>query len=306
MRLSVSRRARSAGAARLLLLLAVVACAPAVRRDAAPPSPEQAARALLDADRAFGAAAADVDLPTALARTFADSVLMLAPGGSVARGRDAAVAALRASPASATARLTWAPIRAGISADGAHGFTIGYVTTTRADGTAQPGKYVAYWERGADGWRVRAYKRIGRPAGDVSTALRAPSLPARLDPALAAAPADVAGYAAELAETERAFAREGRAGLPAAFARYATPDADHSGGPADAEFVHGPAAVARSLAAGGDGPTDIAWAPEHTIVARSGDLGANVGFIEAGGRRIPFLSIWRRAGPGAPWRWIAE
>ena len=56
----------------------------------------------------------------------------------------------------------------------------------------------------------------------------------------------------------------------------------------------------------GDGPSDIAWAPTHTIVSASGDLGVNVGFIEAGGRRIPFLSIWRRAGPGAPWRWIAE
>ena len=38
------------------------------------------------------------------------------------------VQALRANPDNAGARLEWAPIRGGISADGQHGFTFGYMT----------------------------------------------------------------------------------------------------------------------------------------------------------------------------------
>ena len=78
--------------------------------------------------------------------------------------------ALRAVPANATSRIEWAPVRGGVSADGAHGFTFGYMTQRRADGTRAPLKYLAYWVRRPEGWRVAVYRRVRRPDADAPTA----------------------------------------------------------------------------------------------------------------------------------------
>ena len=50
-----------------------------------------------------------------------------------------------------------------------------------------------------------------------------------------------------------------------------------------------------------------------TLVASSGDLGLNWGYIRlhsppADGKpsAFPFFTIWRRAAPDQPWRYIAE
>ncbi len=279
-------------------------------------SPADVARELLSADRAFAAASAQDDVVAALGRMFARDVVVPVRGrASFARGRDAALAALRADSSNAGARLAWTPIRAGVSGDGTHGFTYGYTTLTRRDGTTVPGKYVAYWEREDGAWRVSVYRRVGRAPGLVSRS----ELPPVLPPRLVAAAADSAAHRRhleELAETERAFSRDARGGpaIGKAFTDYGDPNAANVGN--GAEFIVGPAAIGASVQAGIAPGTSITWGPEEVRVAPSGDLGVSIGFITirrpgAGGAgiqdlHIPFFTIWRRDDVRAPWRYVAE
>jgi hypothetical protein len=77
----------------------------------------------------------------------------------------------------------------------------------------------------------------------------------------------------------------------------------------------GAAAIGKSVGAGLEGkPSPVAWAAdEGVIVASSGDLGVTFGFIRpttpppAGQpSAIPFITIWRRPNPTAPWKYVAE
>jgi hypothetical protein len=279
-------------------------------------TPQALVDELLAADRAFAAVAAATDVPGALGLMLAaDVVFGPVPGGRFARGHEDAMAALRANPDNAGARLEWAPVRGGISADGQQGFTFGFMTLHQADGTAVLLKYMAYWVRQPDGWRAVVYKRGRRPAGDVSLALMPAALPDRLV-AITTDAATVAGHQRSLDQAEREFSDEAqRIGLGAAFAKWGHDDAVNMGGPDSPGYVVGAAAIGASIGAGSPGPTSpVSWAPESVIVASSGDLGVTIGRIRpnlpaADGMPadgVPFFTIWRRAGPGAPWRYIAE
>lgn len=271
-------------------------------------SPEAAAASLLAADRGYARDAASRDLPTALTAMMADSVVMPAPGGRFARGVADVAAALRTNPANAASRASWAPLRVGVSGDGAHGFTYGYFTVTRADGPRQDGKYVAYWVRGDRGWRVLAYKRAPRPAGVVATDVRASALPGAKPAGSASAQA---GWVAELREAERGFSREAQQGFAAAFRANAAPDAAHLGGPADAAFRFGPDEIAAGVAAGGEPSAgQVTWEPEEVHVSPAGDLGVSIGYITfqgpTGAQRTPFFTIWRRDEASGRWRFVIE
>ncbi len=270
--------------------------------------------ALLAADREFASAAQGRELPDAIGAMLDPDVVMLAAGAMV-RGADSAGAALRRNPRNVGARMTWTPIRGGVSSDGTHGFTYGYMTVTAADGATQPGKYVAYWRRGAAGWRVAAYKRAPRPAADVSSSERAPARPVVGLPLYS--DAQLAQARQALRNAERDFCRMAQSsGLGPAFAHWAAPDAAHVGGPEDAEFRFGPAAVGAGV--GGPLPegVTVTWVAEDALVARSGDLGVTFGTITstqaataaqgADERRAPYFTIWRRADVNAPWRYVIE
>lgn len=286
---------------------AALAQAPAVAAIAA--SPQAAVDSLLAADRAFAAAAADVDVVTALSAMFADDVIMPTPARKFARGKAAAVEVLRANPANLVARTSWTPVRGGVSADGQHGFTYGFMTTREAGKPDRPLKYLAYWVKKPEGWRVAAYRRIGRPAGDVDTATLPPALPARLVPVDAAA---VAGHATTLADAERTFAAEAqKIGIGAAFAKWGRADAMNMG--QGAGFDIGAATIGQGFGPGASSPVN--WGPdEGTLVASSGDLGVNFGYLRPNaapppGQRAdpaPFFTVWRRDSPNDPWRYIAE
>ena len=276
-----------------------------------PSTPDAAVAALLDADREFSRQAAGTDLVTGISRMF-DERIYLNARGAMHHGRAAAVEALRNTPDATTSRATWTPVRGGISADGLHGFTFGYMTMTKADGTTQPGKYLAYWIRGDEGWRVVAYRRALRPAGDVSLAAWPPSLPDRM-----VAPTSdssiIRAHAASVADAERAFSAEAQViGLGPAFEKFGRPDAMNIGGPQAAEFVRGNVAIGQAVGAGVEQDDVVTWGPEHVVVASSGDLGVTIGTIEVGKKgqatqaRVPFFTVWRRDNPGAPWRYIAE
>ncbi len=243
---------------------------------------------------------------------FAADVSMPAPGGKIVEGVEAATQLLRASPENAVARAEWRPIRAGISADGLHGFTFGYGTLTRPDSSRVPWKYLSYWVKGPSGWRVVAYRRSDRADSAVSTARMPPTLPAAL-----VAPADsrtVEAYRASLDQAERSFSDEAqRVGLEAAFVKWGRADAVNLGGPS-AGFVFGAEAIGATVSEGNPpGGSPVSWAPNRVVVAESGDLGVSIGVIRPNqappsgpSRGYSFFTVWYRATPSDPWRYIAE
>lgn len=272
------------------------------------------AGSLLASDRGFARAAAKSAAPDAIAAQFADDAIMPVRGKGFARGKTAAIEALRASLDTAAARVEWAPAGVGVSADGSQGFTYGLMIEHGTDGKQTPLKYLAYWRHDADGWRVIAYKRARRAPGPVSAALRAPVLPG---PSTRPAAAGTEDPARTLAQAERDFSDAAQVvGLAAAFARFGTPESMNLGGPDDAGFVYGAQAIARLVGQGEpETGSRLSWAAdERVVVAASGDLGLSVGHIrfnqraEDGSERppIPFFTVWRRAGPDQPWRYVAE
>jgi ketosteroid isomerase-like protein len=240
---------------------------------------------------------------------FADDAVLSAMG-AFHHGRDAALNALRNVPENQTGRLEWSPVRGGISADGQHAFTYGFMTLVRADSTRLALKYLAYWVKKPDGWKVAVFRRAARPTGDVSMAMREPSLPARVVEVTRDASV-IASHARELGDAERNFSTlAGKIGLGPAFTRNAAPDAMNMGGPQSADFLYGPEAIGTGVGAGQTGPSTLTWGPDTVLVASSGDLGVTIGHIVAPGeggapaRRIPFFTVWKKI--GAAWKFVAE
>jgi ketosteroid isomerase-like protein len=291
-------------AAALALAVTLGACAtPAPEKT----TPQATVDGLLAADRTFSAASAKTDLVTGISAMFDADVLMPLPTSSFAHGKAAAVEGLKSNALNLTSKADWTPIRGAISADGQQGFTMGFITTTRANGEVVPGKYMSYWIKRPEGWRVAAYKRAPRPAGDISLAVLPASLPAHF----VAPTTDAAARAANdksLIAAEKSFSDESQTiGLGPAFAKYGREDAANMGG--------GPGyTLSAKEIAGGFGPTAadpaaINWSSEGVIVASSGDLGLSWGFIRRNAGDRPanaFYTIWRRDSPTSPWRYIAE
>jgi len=261
---------------------------------------------LLAADREHAKRAQKVNVVDALGAMFANDVVLSAVG-AFHFGRDAALTQLRGVPENVTGRLEWAPVRAGISGDGQHGFTYGFMTLVRADSTRVPLKYVAYWVKGPGGWKVAVYRRVRRAEGPVSTAMREPSLPARSVDVNRDA-AVIARYAREVGDAERTFsALAGKLGLGPAFRQNAAPDAMNVGGGPGADFLYGPEAIGAGVGAGQDGPSTLTWGPDTVLVASSGDLGVTIGYIvapENPPRRIPFFTVWKKV--DGVWKFVAE
>ncbi|HET8834744.1 MAG TPA: nuclear transport factor 2 family protein [Gemmatimonadales bacterium] len=299
------------------LLAALTACgghsAPGAR--VTTPEPSAVAAELLAADRAFAAAARRADPAAGLAPMLASDVVMRVPGG-FAKGRDSALAAIRASPVTAGggAHFDWTPIRVGVAADGQQGFTLGYITVHAGDGSTTPGKYLTYWVKGPDGWRAAVYGR-GRASGAGNADPVPPLVPAHAV-APSADPDLIARYRQSLDTSERAFSRDAQEiGLRQAFVRYGSPDAMNMGGGGRPAFVVGPDSIGAVVSEGEPATgSSVSWAPDQgVLVASSGDLGVTIGTIvvnqpdSAGHRQtFPFFTVWHRAGPEEPWRYVAE
>ena len=283
----------------------------------APRSPQDVVDELLAADRKFASDATKTTVIPAITAMFADDVVMPHPGPppGFARGKMAAIEALKTNPDNAAGRLEWAPIRGGISADGQHGFTVGYMTVERADHTKVPVKYVAYWVKRPEGWRIAVYKRARAEQSPDSRSMLSPALPAALVAASSDA-ATIGRYRSSLADAEKTFSNDAqKVGLGPAFAKHGSADAVNVGPPTSPTFVVSAEAIGRSVGAGSEGkPSPVSWAPDvGVIVASSGDLGVTFGYIRpntpppAGQpAEIPFITIWRRPNPNAPWKYVAE
>ena len=298
---------------RAALLLAAVSTAAAVAVTRGQSSPAAVVDELVAADRAASARAAGTTLVAGLTAMFTPDVIVPGPPARLYRGLDEVRAYLAGSP-DAGGRASWSPVRAGVSADGRHGFTFGFMTVTKPDGPPSLLKYMAYWVKGPDGWRVAGYKRARRPEGPPDTAMMPPHVPAALVAPVTDA-ARLEQQRASLVAAERAFSDESqRTGLGPAFAKYGWPTAVNMGGASSASYVVGADAIGRLIGEGSPQPTSpVEWSTDVAIVASSGDLGISFGFIRphatppAGAPSgVPFFTIWARPSPDAPWRYIAE
>lgn len=289
-----------------LLTAAVVIAQP-------PATPQATVDELLAADRGYANAGAGLDGVIAISAMFADDVVVWGPA-AFARGKAKAIEALAASPELAMSRVRWTPVRGGLSADGQHGFTFGYMTLLGPDGTRAANKYISYWVKQRDGWRVVVYKRNRAAEANGPHDLMAPALPPRLVQPVTDA-AVIARHRDSLDRAERAFSDEAqKIGLGPAFATFGSEDAVNMGGPKAPAFIVGAAAIGRMIGEGAP-PTGspVTWAPDEVIVASSGDLGVTVGMLRRNAppppgqpSTIPFITVWRRPDPAAPWRYIAE
>ena len=300
-----------------LVALPALTLAPACAPVAGPPlavaqSPAAVADSLIAADRAFAAAAAGKTAAEALDAMIADDVVMfIIPAPTQARNRAEARAIMGEVFAGDPVTLRWAPVRAGVSADGLHGFTYGFMDQLIAGKPPKLGKYVAYWVKGADGWRAASLKIVPRADGEVATAMRAPALPDHLVPPTADA-AVIANYRASLDKAERAFSDDSQTmGLGAGFKKYGSADAMNVGGGAD--FVYGNVAIGEAQGGDAPNPSPLRWAPDGVVVASSGDLGFTYGYLLRNGptppgrlAKIPWITIWRRKSPSDPWLYVAE
>lgn len=294
---------------RSLAALALVTAFAASLPAQTPSTPAALADELIAVDRAYAASASNANLTDTLLGMFRDDVTMNWPKG-FARGREEAKAALQSNAANADTRLSWTPLRAGVSADGLHGFTLGVMSMTMPDKTLRPAKYMAYWIKDASGWKVAAYKRAPAGAGAAPTEVWAPSLPSRLV-APVTDPAVIEAHRASLVAAEKAFSDDAQViGVGPAFVKWGRDDATNFGDPGKPGFTVGAAAIGGNL--GGQAqpePTTIEWSAERALVSSSGDLGITFGYIRAkdGSRPpFPFFTIWRRDSPTSPWRYIAE
>ena len=284
---------------RHLVLCVAAMAAPAIAKPAA--SAEAAYASLLAADRAFSDAGKGKMLPDALAAMFAPDAVMVAGPPDLIRGPAAIRAKLASRPGNDTATVAWAPISGGISADGSQGFSYGAMTVTPKDGAPQPAKYLAYWVKRAEGWRVFGYKRLGAKEGVALT-------PAGAVMGQRAPRRDDAGTT--LRASEAAFSDEAqKIGLRAAFQKWGRADSVNIGA-ADSIAV-GAQAIGEGV--GGPEPvSSVRWAADEVMVAPSGDMGLSYGLLhinkpEKGGpTTIPFFTIWARPAPGDHWRYVAE
>jgi len=290
---------------RLISLIAPMAilAAPA----AAAQTPHAALDELLATERSLSDAAAKMSPADGIASVLADDALLFTRQGPV-RGRQAAAASLAANPANNGTRASWRSIRGGVSADGRHGFTLGYLDVAGGDAAAAHRRYLAYWVRKPQGWRVATLKQLLRPKGEIDQPDQPAAIPAR---GVAVDDSKTAVHKASLIAAEKAFSDRAQVvGIGQAFQENGREDAIHVAGPKG--FAIGLKAIGANFR-NESGPAKINWSADEAIVAPSGDLGVTIGNIRPNGPpsagqppATPFFTIWRRDAPDQPWRYIAE
>ena len=271
-------------------------------------SPQAALDDLLQAERALSEAAGKLTPAEGIASLMADDGVLITRGGPV-KGREGALKSLSENPANKGVRASWRSVRGGISADGEHGFTLGYLDVEGAEPASAHRRYLAYWVRGNRGWRVAALKQTLRSADEKDTPAQPAALPPKMVPP---DPARTAEHRRTLIAAEKAFSdRAQTVGIKQSFQEYGRQDAIHNFGPDG--LVIGLPAIGRNQDQQPGGPATINWSADEAFVASSGDLGVTIGYIRTNGpppegrpAQNPFFTIWRRDDPGQPWRYVAE
>jgi ketosteroid isomerase-like protein len=239
--------------------------------------------AMVAAEHAFAALAAEKGTREAFLAYLADDSLLFAPdltsGKEVWKNR-------QASPA----LLTWYPILAEISLAGDLGYDTG-PWEFRGKGKDDPqvayGYFVTVWKKQRDGsWKALMDQGTSnsKPASRVAPAI-VPAKPAKVE-AASLAKVDVEAERAALLAADRAFADAAQEkGEAAAYMAVLAENARlHRVG---REPILGREAIRAALA---ENPAPVTWAPAGSVVARSGDLGYTFG-----------LARRRQSGPESPW-----
>ena len=260
---------------------------------------------LLSQEQALSKAAASQPPADGIGSILAEDVRLYTRGGPY-RGRAAGIEALKANAANAGTGVSWRSIKSGVSSDGTHGFTLGYLTITGGDPKPAQRRYLAYWVKGAEGWRVAALKQALRQPGEAELDNLPISVPVQRGKAPDATAARESLIAAEKAFSDRAQV----AGIGRAFTEFGRADAINSGPDG---FKVGAEAIGAAVSGGEDGPSPVEWSADEALVAPSGDLGITFGTIRpkvpvTGNKpaAIPFFTIWMRDGSDQPWRYVAE
>lgn len=265
------------------------------------PASTAAYQQLLAADRAWSARAASTSAVEGLAAMFDERAVLVSGGtADLVRGRNAIRARLAARPENATAKVEWAPVSGGVSADGTQGYTYGTLVLRPAEGAPSHQKYLAYWVKRPDGWRVLAYKRVGRrETGPLKVAPPVIGQGRRNDAA-----------GALMTASEKTFSDEAQViGLRAAFKKWGRAESVNIG--AEEAMAVGAEAIGDGVA-GPEPTSSVTWAADEHVIAGSGDMGLNYGLLhlnepQAGQpTTVPFFTIWARPKPGDPWRYVAE
>jgi ketosteroid isomerase-like protein len=274
------------------------------------PEAEAAHDELLNADITRGDVVRRRGLSQGFADAFADDAVFLRGGLPILRGNPAIRAVVAAESASAGTAIRWQPVRAEVSRDRASGFTYGYAVlgNTGQASSLRVDRYIAFWRKGAAGWRIVGYaETYGAPPGP--SAVPAAAVEGML--------ADVAMSSTRSAvdpirAADVAFAREAeRLGAGEAFGRYAAPDAQMFS--AAGEFITGPQAISASF-----GPavanSSFTWQPVYGEISSSGDLGFTVGNAvvtlerqdgAAVVRYSKYLTVWKRQQDGT-WKYVVD
>jgi ketosteroid isomerase-like protein len=239
-----------------------------------------------------------------LVASLAEEGLYLHPGADVARGRAAVEAVLSAAPERA-ARPALHRLAGGVSADGARGYTFGWLEDSDASGRRY-GRYLAAWRRASGAWRVEALVRTGARGATAD-----PPAGAALARGYAGTPrpGDPRALEAEVLEADRAFAAHARAiaaekGFGPAFGAFADPGAAF----ASAGGVLWGAEAIREGQKTEPGEA-LEWAPVQGGAAASGDLAWTTGRAVYRSRGeeayTKYLTIWARQ-PDGSWRWLLD
>lgn len=136
-----------------------------------PVDPVSEAAALLNADKAWAAAAgAGVSVDSILS-FWTDDARVISPGERIFAGKDAIRAMVTQSFAIPGFRISWQPEHAVVSAAGDLGYSVGTNRIVVPDSSGKPmtidGRYVTVWRKGSDGrWRcVEDIYNAGPPSG---------------------------------------------------------------------------------------------------------------------------------------------
>ena len=300
----------------LVLAAACVAChaqaGPGFTGDsrlALPPEAEAAHDELLNADITRGDSVRQRGLSDGFAGAFAEDAVYLRGGLPIVRGSRVIRAVVAAESADSGLSVRWQPVRAEVSRDRASGYTYGYTVLGGhgAQPTLRVDRYIAFWRKGASGWRIAGYAETnGAPSAPFSLLEAADGMMADVPMSVTRAPVDA------LRAADVAFSRDAeRMGAGEAFGRYAAPDAQIFS--AAGELVTGPQAISASF-----GPavanSSFTWQPVYGEISKSGDLGFTVGNAvvtlerqdgAAVVRYSKYLTVWKRQGDGA-WKYVLD
>lgn len=272
---------------------------------------EEAHDALLRADLARTDSVARLGFAPGLGAVFTVDIVYLRGGLPIVRGRSAVQAIIAAESLDRATSVRWQPVRAQASSDGHSGYSYGYAvygTPSTAAPSLRLDRYIAYWRRESDGWKIAAYaETYGAPP----TPLVLPH--DAVDSALADVPMSrTRGPLEDIRAADTEFSKAAtRLGTGRAFGEFAADDAQIFSTPG--EFITGPQAISQAF-----GPTTddnkLVWHPVAGEVSKSGDLGYTVGNAVFTGRRADgapeiryskYLTVWRRGRDGS-WRYVVD